>query len=89
VIKDGAEPIDLARMALGELDLEILEEREVAFRCNCSLERARTMISALGREEVEQMLAEDKGAVMTCGFCNEVYQLDELALEEILATELN
>jgi molecular chaperone Hsp33 len=89
VIKDGAEPIDLARMALGELDLEILEEREVAFRCNCSLERARTMISALGRDEVEQMLAEDKGAVMTCGFCNEVYQLDESVLEEILATELN
>jgi molecular chaperone Hsp33 len=86
LIKQGAEPMDLVNMAVGELPFEILEEREVAFRCTCSIERAATMIAALGREEVESMLAEDKGAVMTCGFCNEIYQLDEEALEQILAS---
>jgi len=87
LIKSGAAPIDLARTAVGELPFEVLEEREVTFRCTCSLERARTMIAALGRSEVESMLSEDKGAVMTCGFCNEIYQLDQAALEEILADE--
>jgi molecular chaperone Hsp33 len=72
-------------MVVGELPFEVLEERELAFRCTCSLERATTMIGALGRNEVESMLTEDKGAVMTCGFCNEIYQLDEEALEQILA----
>jgi molecular chaperone Hsp33 len=85
LIKQGAEPIDLAKMAVGDLPLQVLEEREVKFKCTCSMERAATMISALGREEVESMLAEDKGAVMNCGFCNEIYQLDEEALAEILA----
>jgi len=85
LIKQGAEPIDLAKMAVGDLPLEILEERGVSFQCTCSMERAATMIAALGRKEVESMLAEDKGAVMTCGFCNEIYQLDEKALEQILA----
>jgi molecular chaperone Hsp33 len=88
LIKTGADPIDLARMAVGELSFEILDERDVAFKCTCSIERARTMIAALGREEVVSMLAEDKGAVMTCGFCNEIYQLDESALKEILANEI-
>ena len=46
------------------------------------------MIAALGREEIEAMLAEDKGAVMTCGFCNEIYQLDEEELQSILHSEL-
>jgi molecular chaperone Hsp33 len=72
-------------MAVGDLPLEILEEHEVSFQCTCSMERAVTMIAALGRDEVESMLAEDKGAVMTCGFCNEIYQLDAEALEHILA----
>lgn len=88
LIREGAEPIDLAKMAIGDLPFEVLGESDIAFKCTCSIERARTMIAALGREEVEAMLAEDKGAVMTCGFCNEVYQLDEDELRQILRSEL-
>ena len=85
VINGGATPQDLAKLALGEIDFEVLEERDVAFRCNCSMERARTLIAALGPTEVASMLAEDNGAVMSCGFCSEVYQLDEDDLKKILA----
>jgi molecular chaperone Hsp33 len=88
LIREGAKPIDLARMALGGLDFRILEERKVVFKCTCSLERARTMIAALGRDEVKSMLTEDKGAMMTCGFCNEIYQLDERDLAEMLNSEV-
>lgn len=84
IINHEATPEDLARLALGEIDFEILEERTVEFLCNCSMERARTLIAALGRAEVESMLEDDKGAVMSCGFCSEVYQLDEEDLENIL-----
>lgn len=85
VINDGAAPEDLARLALGEIDFEVLEEKEIEFRCNCSFERAVALISSLGRAEVESMLAEDKGATMTCGFCNESYRLEEADLKEILS----
>lgn len=88
LIKKGAEPIELAKMAIGDLPFEALEEREIKFQCTCSLERAVTMIAALGRDEVESMLTEDKGAVMTCGFCNEIYQLDNDDLQKILDNEL-
>ncbi len=88
VIKDGATPEDLLRIALGVIDFEVLGEREVEFRCTCSPERAVSMIAALGTQEVASMLAEDKGAVMTCGFCNEMYRLDEGDLENILAGEM-
>lgn len=87
VIDANASPEDLARLAMGEIDFEVLEEKDVVFRCNCSMERARTLIAALGRNEVQSMLAEDKGAVLSCGFCSEVYQLDEGDLEGILASE--
>jgi molecular chaperone Hsp33 len=45
------------------------------------------MIAALGRDEVQSMLDEDNGAVMTCGFCGEMYQLSADDLREILAAE--
>jgi molecular chaperone Hsp33 len=84
VINDGAHPQDLARLALGEIDFEVLEEKDIEFKCNCSFDRAVALIGSLGRQEVESMLAEDKGATMTCGFCNETYRLDEENLKEIL-----
>ncbi len=84
VIKEGATPEDLVKLALGIIDYEILEEKDVEFKCNCSPERAVTLIGSLGKAEVESMLIEDKGAQMTCGFCNQTYQLDENDLREIL-----
>jgi molecular chaperone Hsp33 len=77
VIKENANPEDLLKMALGVIDFRILEETDVEFQCNCSLERAISLISSLGRKEVEEMLLTDKGAVMDCGFCSEIYELNE------------
>ncbi len=87
VISEGANAEDLLKLALGEIDFEVLEEKDVEFACNCSFDRAVSLISSLGREEVASMLEEDKGAKMTCGFCNEIYTLDESDLEKILDSE--
>lgn len=86
-IKEGATPEDLLKMTLGIIDYEILGENDVRFECNCSFERAVQLISALGSAEVKSMLEEDKGENMTCGFCNEVYTLNEEDLCSILAAE--
>ena len=86
-IADGAAPHDLLKLALGEIDFDILEERDASFECNCSFEKAKALIGSLGKAEVESMLAEDKGAQMTCGFCNETYVLSESDLEKILSAE--
>lgn len=85
LIRDGAGPEDLLRLALGEIDYTILEQRDIEFRCNCSLEKAFGLISSLGADELRSMIAEDKGAEMTCGFCNERYVFGEDDLEKMLA----
>lgn len=85
LVRAGAQPVDLLRAALGDVPFEVLDEREVSFACTCSYERAVSMISSIERGELELILREDKGAAMTCHFCNETYRLDEPALEGILA----
>ncbi len=87
VISEGATAEDLVKLALGEIEFEILEEKDIEFKCNCSFKRAVSLISSLGHEEVASMLAEDKGANMTCGFCNEIYTLDESDLRKMLDSE--
>lgn len=84
LIREGAGPADLLRTALGAIEFEPLDEKPVSFSCPCSYERAISMISSIDRGELESMLREDKGAVMTCHFCNETYRLGETELENIL-----
>lgn len=77
-------PQDLAKLAMGIIEFEVLDEKEISFECNCSPERSAAMISMLGKDEVTAMLEEDRGAVMTCGFCNEVYNITEEGLRNLL-----
>ncbi|HYP53113.1 MAG TPA: Hsp33 family molecular chaperone HslO, partial [Pyrinomonadaceae bacterium] len=75
---------DLLRAALGEVPCEVLEEREVGFSCTCSYERAASLVSSIDGAELESMLREDKGATMTCHFCNSSYRIDEERLTGIV-----
>lgn len=84
LIDESTKPADLLRLALGDIPFEMLDEREVAFECTCSIEKAFAMIGALGDAEVESMIAEQNGAVMNCGFCNEVYSMNGEDLSSIL-----
>jgi molecular chaperone Hsp33 len=84
VIDAETRPTDLIKLALGEIDFEILGEKEVAFECTCSFDKAVAMISALGEKEVRSMLEDQGEAVMNCGFCNETYTLGEQDLRKQL-----
>ncbi len=85
LIRAGAQPVDLLQAALGTVSFEVLEERPIRFACLCSYERAVSMIAAIDRNELELILREDKGAALTCHFCNEAYRLDEPTLAGIIA----
>src|SRR5215208_1636228 len=89
LIREGARPTDLLRAALGDVPFEVLEEREVGFSCTCSYERAASLVSSIDGAELESMLREDRGAALTCHFCNETYRIDEPALAEMVEKSRN
>lgn len=85
MIRAGFSPTEMLKTALGDLDVQVLDEKEPRFFCRCSHERAMLIISALGREEVEDMLAKDNGAELVCHFCNSKYQISADELSGLLA----
>jgi molecular chaperone Hsp33 len=64
---------------------ELLADQEVAYRCGCSMARARSAVSALGASGVAEVLASEGQAEVSCEFCHARYLLDRVALEELLA----
>jgi len=80
----GFSPIEMLQAVLGDLDVVVLEEKVPRFHCQCSRERALLIISALGREEVEEMINNENGAELICHFCNAAYQITGAELAELL-----
>ena len=84
MVHSGLGPTEMLQRVLGDLDLRVLEEKEPRFYCQCSRERALQIISALGREEMQDMLTKDNGAELICHFCNEAYQITAEELNVLL-----
>ena len=87
LIREGASPVDMLRTTLGDIDFEVTNERPLNFICPCSYERAISLISSIDKAELEDMRHKDKGAAMTCHFCNTTYRIDEEKLGEIIERE--
>lgn len=69
---------------------ELLADMEVAWRCGCGHDRARTAVSALGVAGIDEVLAAERRAVIDCQFCRKRYVIEEAELREIrekLATQ--
>jgi molecular chaperone Hsp33 len=81
-VAGGAAAQDVLRALAGD-GFELLADSEVAYRCGCSLERARTAVSALGADGVAEVLAGEGKAEVACEFCHAQYVLDRTALEEL------
>ncbi len=81
-VRRGAPAQEAISAVLGP-GFELLADVEVAYRCGCSFERARAAVSALGHEGLEDVLANEREAVITCEFCRQRYVVEETELRRM------
>ena len=64
-------------------DAEVLEEKNVIYKCDCSKERFMRNILTLPKKDIEELALEDKIEVK-CEFCNKDYVIDKNDINTIL-----
>ena len=84
-LEGGMDAESLLRAVLSDFELEVLETHPVEYRCYCSRERVSRALISMGREEMQNMIDEQKGAELTCQFCDAVYHFSEDELKALLA----
>ncbi|AVD37036.1 Hsp33 family molecular chaperone HslO [Clostridioides difficile] len=84
MLKEGKSPEDILNIVLDGLEPKILDTCEVGFMCECSKERVKTALVAIGKKSLAQIIEEDKKAEVGCQFCNKKYMYTEEELLEIL-----
>src|SRR5688572_13180614 len=77
---------ELLRRLFAEDDVRMFESAPVYFRCRCSRERVAKMLVALGRDEVDSVLAERGSVEVRCEFCGRGYAFDAVDCAHLFAT---
>lgn len=80
MLENGLDPEGIINLILGGLDPEILDKMPVRFHCNCSKERVSKALIAIGKKELDNIIADNEPIEVKCHFCNKAYNftVDEL-----------
>lgn len=65
-------------------ELEVLARYPVEFKCSCSKERVKNALLAMGRTELDDLLAKDGHAEVTCQFCSTRYTVSGEEIRRLL-----
>lgn len=68
----------------GDEPYKVLSEEDIVFHCDCSRERFEGALLTLGKTELTAIKEEDKGAEITCQFCQTTYNFTEEDLEGLI-----
>lgn len=82
LLAEGADLEDVLKRLVDSV--EVLERSDIRFQCKCSRERVDQTLISLGREEIEQIIREDRKAEVVCHFCNEAYVYNANDLHNLL-----
>ncbi len=84
LLRSGETPETLMALILGEIKYQVLEERPLSFRCNCSWDRTWKALVSLGADEIRDLLEKEGKAEVECHFCHTEYHFDADDLQMIL-----
>lgn len=76
LLEQGKEPKDIAAMVLEGLSPEKMEEKEIRYHCNCEKDRFVRAIKGLQKQELAEIIAENKPLTVECHFCDKKYQIE-------------
>lgn len=83
MLTSGMDGKEIIKYIMLGFDLDILEETEVGYVCDCSRERMERAIISLGKKEIDDIIEEQGEAEIVCSFCNTAYKFDAAQLEEM------
>ena len=83
LLDQGLELEDMLRRIVP--DVQVLEEMDIVFACNCSRERVERTLISLGRKELEELRNEGKETEVVCDFCDEPYSFTPEDLDRLIA----
>lgn len=87
-LNDNKEDYDNILKLFFDNNYEVLSAKEAIFYCPCDKGRFGNALLTLDEKDLQEMIDDDKGAEITCHYCNNVYNFTTSELKEIYKEKL-
>lgn len=84
LLSEGYGPLELLELLCKDLDPLVNDTIETGFHCNCDRERVEKALISIGRDEINDIIADGKDITMNCHFCNTDYVFEIDYLKELV-----
>ncbi len=84
MLEQGMTPEEILGQVCGDLGVVFMETTEISYKCYCSRERVESALISLGRDELTDIMNEEKTFPVECQFCDTVYNFTPEDISEIL-----
>ncbi|APX71201.1 Hsp33 family molecular chaperone HslO [Companilactobacillus allii] len=85
LLNEGLSNIEVMNKLMNGIELKVLENMPVQFKCDCSKDKFSKSLATLSDKELQSMIDENHGAEAVCKFCNNKYQFNEEELKNIIS----
>lgn len=83
MISQGKTPEEIIN-TISNGDYTLLEDMDIAYKCDCSKERYEKGLIALGEDELTSLLDEEGDIETTCHFCNSKYVFTKQEIKNLI-----
>lgn len=84
MIDENMTPQQIASRVLQGFEPELLEERQVEYRCTCTRDRVERAFLSMSRSDLKEMAEDTKNTEVSCHFCNKKYTFTPADLQKLL-----
>lgn len=84
MIVKGMTPEEICRHVLKGREVDVLDESECAYRCNCSRERIERALISTGKKTLQELANDGRTEEVNCQFCDKKYYFDKKDFEALL-----
>ena len=73
MFSEGKTNAELLSEIMGDIEIDIFDEIDCSYHCDCSSERVEKALVSLGRKELEDIINDEKPIDVGCQFCGKQY----------------
>lgn len=73
MLDSGKTPEGMLEEVLGELGVEVLDQVDLSYQCDCSTERVEKALISIGKKDLEEMINDGEEIEVKCQFCDKKY----------------